>query len=239
MMAGDENATNASSPVFLALRDGAGPEWRAYVDHPFVRGLGDGTLPRAAYLAYLRQDYLFLIHFARAWALLAFKSRDVEELRIAAGTVKALIDEEMRLHIETCASEGIGAEELAATTEAPQTIAYTRYVIDRGLAGDNIDLLVALAPCIFGYGEIGKRLAKTATSPAYRSWIDTYAGPDYEAVCDSVGGLLERLCARTIGPEPQRSPRWADLQSNFTMACRLEAAFWEAGRDDLLKAPAE
>ena len=61
--------------------------WRAYVEHPFVRALGSGTLPRASFEHYLRQDYVFLIHFARAFGLAAFKSRDLEELRAAKSSI--------------------------------------------------------------------------------------------------------------------------------------------------------
>jgi thiaminase/transcriptional activator TenA len=40
------------------LRAEAGPAWTAYVEHAFVRGLEDSTLPRASFLHYLQQDYV-------------------------------------------------------------------------------------------------------------------------------------------------------------------------------------
>ena len=55
--------------LFERLKAAAAADWGDYVGHPFVRQLGDGSLPEAAFRAYLVQDYLFLIHFARAWAL--------------------------------------------------------------------------------------------------------------------------------------------------------------------------
>jgi hypothetical protein len=101
------------------LRAEAGPAWTAYVEHAFVRGLEDGTLPRASFLHYLQQDYVYLIHYTRAWALAAAKSTSVEEMREFAGTALTLIDGEMQLHIETCKAVGISQSALEATREEP------------------------------------------------------------------------------------------------------------------------
>ena len=66
--------TAPEAGMFAALRAAAGDDWRDYVEHPFVQGLGDGTLPEAAFRHYLVQDYLFLIQFARAYGLAAYLS---------------------------------------------------------------------------------------------------------------------------------------------------------------------
>ena len=221
------------SPLFAALKAEAPDAWSAYVSHAFVARLADGTLPRRAFLAYLAQDYLFLIHFARAWALAVVKSSRIDEMMPAAETVLSLVGEEMRLHVATCGAEGIDEAALAATQEAPATLAYTRFVIDAGLKGDLLDLLVALAPCVFGYGEIGARLAAETGGPPedhpYHDWIATYAGTGYQAVCMNVANLLDTVMARRIGADPVASPRWPDLAATFATACRLEADFWTMG----------
>ena len=174
----------ASWPMAQPFRSGAPPPGRTgrpTRGHAFVRGLGDGTLPRAAFLHYLAQDYMFLIHFSRAWALAVTKAETLDEMRACAATVQALIDDEMRLHVETCAAEGISAAALEATREAPANLAYTRYVLDAGHSGDFLDLMAALAPCVLGYGEIGAALAATAPPDGpYAGWIATYGGKDYQ-----------------------------------------------------------
>ena len=118
--------------AFALWRAAAGPAWDAYVRHAFVAGLGDGTLPRESFLHYLRQDYVFLIHFARAWALAAAKAETLDEMRPAAATVAALVEGEMALHVALCGREGIDAAALEATEEAPENLAYTRYVLEAG-----------------------------------------------------------------------------------------------------------
>lgn len=213
--------------TFPVWRDAAGSDWTSYTDHAFVWALGDGTLPRAAFLHYLTQDYLFLMHFSRAWALAVTKAETVEEMRHAAATVNALINDEIALHVRTCAEAGLDEATLQATRERPENIAYTRYVLDAGHSGDLLDLLSALAPCVMGYGEIGTRLASEAKSQTYRDWIETYAGGDYQSVCVAVGELLDGAVARRLGDRPETLPRWAHLSNRFATATRLEVGFWD------------
>jgi thiaminase/transcriptional activator TenA len=194
-----------------------------------VEGLGDGSLPRSAFLHYLRQDYVFLIHFARAWALAVAKAETLEEMKTAAATVHALVHHEMKLHIETCAGEGISQAELEATPEAAENLAYTRYVLEAGYSGDFLDLMAALAPCVLGYGEIGARLAVEVGQTPYRGWIDTYAGKDYQDVCRGVGLLIDRALERRLGSGWAALPRWQQLCRRFEIATRLEVGFWDMG----------
>lgn len=215
--------------IFPLWRAAAAEDWSAYTRHAFVQGLAGGTLPRAAFLHYLVQDYLFLLHFSRAWALGVTKSETVTEMRACAATVHALLAEEMPLHIRICAEAGISEADLQAAEERPENIAYTRYVLDAGHAGDVLDLLAALSPCVHGYGEIGARLADEAGQTPYRDWIDTYAGPDYQQVCADTAALIDGAIARRLGPEPEASPRWPALCHRFATATRLEIGFWDMG----------
>lgn len=209
--------------------DCEGP-WRAYTHHAFVEGLCDGSLPRAAFLNYLRQDYLFLMHFSRAWALAVVKAGNLAEMQAASATVHALLHFEMALHVAICAAEGITPAELEAAEEAPQTLAYTRYVLEAGYSGDLLDLLAALAPCVLGYGEIGARLLAEAGDTPYRDWIETYGGAEFQQLCRDTGALIDRAVADRLGAAPERLPRWSALAACFATATRLEAGFWGTGR---------
>lgn len=222
-----------SSPLHKSLRAASGTIWTNYVEHEFVNRLGDGTLPRLGFLHYLRQDYVYLIHYTRAWSMAVVKSRQIGEMRTFAEISLALIDGEMQMHIKTCAGEGISQAELEATREEAENLAYTRFVMDAGLGGDLLDLLTALVPCAMGYAEIGARLAsansgKLDTHP-YGDWIKTYADPEYQSLCSMIGEVYEKVAARTIGPDPKSSPRWASLLNTYETASRLETAFWSMG----------
>lgn len=215
--------------TFDAWRTAARPVWRAYTRHKFVEGLGDGSLPRDAFLHYLKQDYVFLIHFSRAWALGVVKADTLDEMKACAATVDALVNHEMQLHIETCAAIGIDAATLETTPEAAANLAYTRYVLEAGYSGDFLDLLAALAPCVMGYGEIGARLADAATSDAYADWIAAYASDEYQTLCRDVGAMIDAAMTRRCGADFAQSPRMAALSDRFRTATQLEVGFWEMG----------
>ncbi|WP_170529528.1 thiaminase II [Ruegeria arenilitoris] len=215
--------------AFALMRDAAQGPWRDYTRHAFVEGLKDGTLPREAFLHYLRQDYVFLIHFSRAWALAVVKSETHAEMLAASRTVSGLISEEMKLHIGICEAEGISQDELFATPERPENLAYTRYVLEAGYSGDLLDLLAALAPCVMGYGEIGTRLAAEAASDTYRDWIDAYSSSEYQEACQAVGELLDSALTRRLGADFRTTPRWDRLCRTFRTATELEVNFWQMG----------
>lgn len=214
--------------LFNALRSDAGDAWGRYVDHPFVRGIGAGDLPEQAFRHYLIQDYLFLIHFSRAWALAAYKGETLADIQTAAATLNAIADTEMTLHVRYCRDWGIDEAAMQGAPEAPANMAYTRYVLETGLRGDLLDLHVALAPCIVGYGEIGRLLSRTepvAGNP-YQSWIDMYAGDEYQGVAQSAVTALDDLWKRRGG-----DARRPGVRKIFDEATRLEIDFWQMGLD--------
>ncbi len=219
--------------TFTLWRKGAQGPWQEFTHHGFVEAMRSGTLPREAFLHYLIQDYVFLVHFSRAWSLGVVKSEALEEMKVCAATVDALVNHEMSLHVRVCAAAGIDESTLFGATEAVESLAYTRYVIDAGLQGDFLDLMAALAPCVMGYGEIGLRLSDgKAPDTPYAEWISTYAGPDYQLVCTTVGAMIDTAVARRIG-DLSTSPRAQALQGRFTMATTLEVGFWQMGLNGL------
>jgi thiaminase/transcriptional activator TenA len=213
---------------FEQLKAAAHAEWVAYTEHPFTNAMADGTLPQAAFRHYLTQDYLFLIEFARAYALALYKSQSFADMREAAAGISAILDVEMQLHVKLCGEWGLSPEDLERAPAAPEMLAYTRYVLDAGMRGDLLSLKVALAPCVIGYAEIATRLAQMPqalhAANAYRVWISEYAGPAYQAVAGKASAHLDDLHGRYA-----TSARQAELIAIFSEATRLEAEFWEMG----------
>ena len=90
-----ETKVRGGMSFFERLKAEAEADWRAYTEHPFTDGIADGTLPEAAFRHYLVQDYLFLIEFARAYALAIYKSPKLADMREAAAGLSAILDVEM------------------------------------------------------------------------------------------------------------------------------------------------
>lgn len=222
--------TTRGNTLFDRLKAGCPEEWRRYTEHDFVQQLAAGTLPEPAFRHYLIQDYLFLIQFARAHALAVYKSDTLADMRHASRGVRAILDTEMSLHVEYCAGWGITEDDIARTPEASACMAYTRYVLERGAAGDLLDLHTALAPCMLGYGEIGARLAADPATVRegnpYGAWIDMYAGDEYQEAVAAEIAFLDDLMARRGGPG-----RMELLSDTFEKATRLEIDFWQMGLD--------
>ena len=213
---------------FDQLKQKGADEWRLYTEHPFTEGLADGTLPESAFRDYLVQDYLFLIEFARAYALAVYKAPNLADMREAAAGMSAILDVEMDLHVKLCAGWGLSPADLEQSTAAAETLAYTRYVLDTGMRGDLLALKVALSPCVIGYAEIASRLATYPGSLAdrnpYSAWIAEYSGDAYQEIAASAEGHLDALADRYLTPA-----REAELVAIFREATRLEADFWEMG----------
>ncbi|GGE15388.1 aminopyrimidine aminohydrolase [Aureimonas endophytica] len=222
-----------SADLFARLKEAAHPHWQAYVEHDFVRRLAAGRLPNAAFRFYLAQDYLFLIQFARAQALAVYKGRTLAEMRASKSALAAILDVELGLHVRLAAEWGLTPADLESAPEHAATVAYTRFVLDAGMAGDLLDLRVALAPCVLGYAEIAARIAlEVRARPGHPqgAWVEDYAGEAYQAVAEAARAELGRLAEGALSP-----PRLRQLERLFAKACDLEAGFWQMALDAAAK----
>ena len=123
------------------------PIYAAILDHPFVRGLTDGSLPREAFRFYAVQDALYLRDFARALSIAAARAPQDEWIIMfnehAAGALKV----ERSLHESFFAEWGLTPEAVAATPLAPANQAYTSYLLATAYGAPFHEAVTALLPC--------------------------------------------------------------------------------------------
>jgi thiaminase (transcriptional activator TenA) len=204
------------------LRALADPIWQAQHDHPFVRGLADGSLPVGTFRRWLVQDYLFLVEYCRLLALGAARAPDLATATRLADVLHSTLHQEMALHRRCAAEFGIGEGELAAGEMAEVTRAYTDHLLCVGATADFAQLAACLLPCMWGYSELGQRLAQERPSPEprYRAWIETYADPAFAGLADWCRELVDRLAAG--GGAEARSR----MEREFLVVSQFELSFW-------------
>ncbi|SJX63818.1 related to THI21-Hydroxymethylpyrimidine phosphate kinase, involved in the last steps in thiamine biosynthesis [Sporisorium reilianum f. sp. reilianum] len=230
------NTASQLFPLNQSLLSNSIQEWTAFVQHPFVLGLADGSLPREAFEWFMKQDYLFLRHYARIWAqAAAAPDNTFEEVSTLAEMAQAMA-EEAKLHLRLCQdSFGISAHELEhGTMESAATLAYTRFVLDTARSSDSLDLLVAVSPCMVGYAQVGLWLAqhrKEGIDKDYAAWIEAYSSHEFQSVVQRAMRLVEAKAAKDA-PSPHRL---GQLQRTWNAACRLEAGMWDEAVDASLR----
>jgi thiaminase (transcriptional activator TenA) len=198
--------------------------YAAILDHPFVTGLGDGTLPRESFRHYIVQDAHYLRGYARALAVCAARAPDAAGTVMFAGHAADAIAAEQGMHAGLLADLGIDPRAAAAEPVAPTTLAYLSYLLATVHNGSFAEALGAVLPCYWIYARVGAALAgRGSTDPLYARWIGTYGGEGFQATVDSVLELTDRVGAGL-------SPDERDAQHrHFVTTSRYEWMFWDAG----------
>ena len=197
--------------------------WEAQHQHPFVRGVGDGTLALERFEFWLRQDYVFLIEYARLLALAAARSQDLDTMVRFSRLVQETLETEMGLHRAYAAEFGIGCEELEQESAAPTTRAYTDFLLRVAALSDFAELVAALLPCMWCFSEIGQRLATqpSAGEKRYAKWIAMYSSGEFAELARWCRDLLDSLAAGLSERDLRK------LEAAFSTSSRYEWQFWE------------
>jgi thiaminase/transcriptional activator TenA len=197
--------------------------WDAQLRHPFVRGIGDGTLDPSIFERWVRQDYLYLREFARVFAFAAARADRLESMSWYAAALHLTLNTEMQLHREYAERFGIAAADLAAEPMWPTTRAYTDFLVRTAATGDLAELVAALLPCAWGYVYLAEALAAEGppSDPRYAEWVAQYASDEFREASDWLRSEMDRLAGGAI-PEAR-----ARLTETFVVSSRYELRFWD------------
>jgi thiaminase (transcriptional activator TenA) len=197
----------------------AEPTYAAILSHPFLLGLTNGTLPRAAFHHFIRQDAHYLRDYARALTLCAAKAPTENEVQSFARDAAGAIAAEQQMHQEFMAELGDGD----TGPVLPTTRAYTSYLLATAYGGSFVEGLAAVLPCYWIYARVGSELlAKSSPDPLYARWIAAYGDEEYQSVVRRVIDTTDR-----VGEDVSRSER-ARAVEHFTTTARYEWMFWDA-----------
>lgn len=203
------------------------PTYRAILEHPFLTGLVDGSLPHDAFARYIVQDALYLREYARSLALCGARAGDTETIRMFASHASVAIEVEKALHTQLAGALGIDADAVMDADMTPTCTAYTNFTKQACALGERHVAIASVLPCYWIYNEVGRELMSTGSSdPVYQTWIDTYAD---ETFAESVRGALAACDAAAEGLSP--SALEAMCESAAT-AARYEWMFWDSAYRD-------
>ena len=207
------------------LRQKGAPIWDREKQHPFVTGIGDGSLSLDRFRYYMRQDYIFLIDFCRAISLAVAKAQSVEDMGWFARLLHETLNTEMSLHVSFCKDLGISEEELKDTQPSPTTLAYTRHLIQTAFSGGVGEIATAMLPCSWGYCEIGQTLydkGLPAEQPLYSRWIEMYNSQEFAELADWLRSFMDRVALESGEQELKR------MEEAFLVSSQYEYMFWDA-----------
>jgi thiaminase (transcriptional activator TenA) len=195
----------------------AKPIYEKTLQHPFLKGLADGTLPEERFRFYMLQDARYLGQYSKALSIVASKAPNEDAGLFFNNGAMNCIRTERKLH-ETY----FRPEDLKILRMAPTNVAYTNHLLASAYAGGFGEGVAAIAPCYWIYAEVGRELKKRGSkSPAYQRWIDQYAGEDFQAAVKKVLGHLNAEAAKTDAAGRQI------LKDLFLQSVRYEYLFWD------------
>lgn len=213
-----------TASVSYQLRNAAASIWEDCLNHPFVTGIGDGTLAVEKFQYFMLQDYLYLFDYARVFALGVVKARDPELMRTFAANVDAILGGEMKIHKAYMKRLGISEEQVFAVKPALDNLSYTNYMLSIASNGTPMEIVAAILACSWSYAEIGQALAAVpgaADHPFYGEWIQGYASEDYAATNQALIELMDSLAADAT------EDQIAYLTEIFVNCSRYELGFWD------------
>lgn len=199
--------------------------WEDGYNHPFVQELGAGTLDKDKFKFYLLQDYLYLLEYAKVFALALTKADDEKMLGNLSAITKATLVDEMKLHHLYMKEFGISDEEVKNVRASLFNRTYTANMLATSLKGDLAHTLATVFPCAWTYCDYGKRLKEqykdTLENNFYKSWIDTYSSSEFEESFEWFYDSLDELVKNKTEAEKKV------VEDIFISSVEFEYMFWE------------
>ncbi len=186
----------------------------AALSHPFVRGIGDGSLAKEKFAYYVGQDAFFLEAFARAYSVAAAKAPDWGSFQVFHRLADGVL-QELNLHQSYAQSWNV---DITAIEPGTATRQYTDFLLATAWSQPVGITAVAMAPCMRLYAHLGQALAKNGVpSHGYKDWIETYSSDQFEPLARQLEDLVD-----------QHSPASLLTHSTYRYAMTCERDFFQA-----------
>lgn len=187
------------------------------LQHPFVRGIGDGSLQKAIFVYYVEQDAFFLESFARAYSIAAAKAPSWSGFQVFHDLAEGVLTE-LELHREYAQSWGV---DIDAVEPESATRQYTDFLLSTAWSQPVGVTAVAMSPCMRLYAYLGQQLAADGIPKhIYEDWIATYSSDEFEPLAQELEALVDELASDT-----------PLIRSTYRYAMTCERDFFQAAID--------
>jgi len=193
--------------------------WKQNLEHPFLKEIESGDLPIENFKFYMKQDYLYLLEYCKAIALLIAKSETEENMRDYTEVLHKTVNLEIEHHRNYC--KEVGIENLEGTEMAPTTAAYTQYLVKTAYSESVPEIISVILPCFWIYLDMGKELDPTDTKEEYREWILMYRSDEFEELIKRLKADLDSYLKKMGEDETQK------IDDIFKRSLRYEYMFWD------------
>lgn len=201
--------------------------WKQCEEHPFVRGICDGTLDVGRFRFFLLQDYLYLFEYARVFAIGVVKSDDLASMRVFGGYIKQILDGEMDIHKSYMKRLGISEDEAEHVEPALDNLSYTSYMLAVSEAGGEPEIVSSILACAVSYEYIARDIVAdnpaAADHPFFGEWVRGYACQEYH---DANVELCELMDRQVLDEK-----RYRKVEEIFVNCSLYELAFWQMAWD--------
>lgn len=188
----------------------------AIAQHPFLKGLADGSLPLAAFQHYIIQDSHYLADYARVLALVAARAPDAAARLEFSDGAKVAVQIEAALHQSFFAEYGV----TASAPPTPVCVGYSSYLIKLATTGSYEEAIAGLLPCFWIYWDVGQSMMLSAAADnPFSSWIATYCDPSFGAATARVKAIVDAAATPATTPA---------MLAAFETAARFEWMFWNS-----------
>ncbi|MGD1914427.1 MAG: TenA family protein [Rivularia sp. (in: cyanobacteria)] len=187
---------------------------QACLEHPFIRGIADGTLEPQKFAYYVGQDAFFLESFARAYSIAAAKAPDFSVFTTFHNLASGVLVE-LQLHQSYACKWNV---DLQVQQLGNATRRYTDFLLATAWGGDIGLIAAAMSPCMALYAFLGKELAGDGIpNHQYADWIRTYSSSDFQPLTEQLASLLDSYGINT-----------ATVASAYRYAMLCELNFFQA-----------
>lgn len=199
--------------------------WEEYLNHPFIKELAEGCLPREKFQYYLIQDYLYLKEYSKSFCVGIIKASTMEEMKFFYNSIKGTMNDETEVHIKYLKNFGFEPWQVEKMESNIVNTSYTSYMLSKSLEGNIRKCAIATLPCTWSYNYIGKYIQKNYKEKLdnnfYKPWIDSYASKEFTDFTNEWLDYVDKICTDITEDEKK------ELLNIFITSSKYEKQFWD------------